>query len=195
MVARHNKRERRLFADLSTKNTLSRELRRLAQRMRRWQERRQKIRSRRRRAAYLDSLQRGGLRLEKLRSDVLSRNEDLRLRIQEEFDISEKEIQDFEEPYRKEAQEARTAQAELDEKRRALESAPSDPPGDAEKAARALSELERSLRRAERRARKETKDVEKVKDELASEAQDREILEFELRRIVAEVEALRQRQT
>ena len=195
MARGHNPRERCLFRDLGEKNLLSAELRRVANSMRRWQIRMHKKRSKRWQARYRNSLRRAAARLENLQTEVLSRAEELKLRIGEELKISVDEVQQFEEQYKKEVQELRVAQQELQEAQQALvikaEAGRAEHFGDTQQTVLVLSELQRKHRRAELRARSEAKDVKAVEEEIASEATDKEVLTNELHRIIEEIQTLR----
>ena len=195
MARVHNRRERRLFKDLGEKNRLSAELRRVTYRMRRWQDRMKKRRGKRWQAQYRNSLQRAAGRLEVLERELLVRAEKLKLRIQDEFEVSVEEVSQFEEQYKKEVQELVLAEQELREAQEAVvkaESAGGEQISHSQKTAELLSELQRRHRHAELRARAEAKDVKAVEREIASEVKDKDILTQELHRIVEEIQTLRQ---
>lgn len=184
-MAVHNPRERRLFRDLDEKSALTREVRRLASSMRRWQARLAKRQSKRWSAQYTGSIRRTSASVEDLQRQVLSRALDLKSRIQEELEMSVEEVQQFEEQHKKEVQELRASRQEL----RAAEQALSDAATARDKAD-SLSELRRTVRHAERKARKEAKDVGEVEEELASEARDKHTLTHELHQLLNEIELL-----
>ena len=195
-MAEHNTSERRLFRDLQEKHVLTKQVRRLVSAVRRWQAQVATRRSKRWAAQYTNSIRRASARLEDLERQVLTRAQDLRLRVQEELDTSVEEVQRFEEQHRQEIQELEVSQRELREARLALSGAgtsPKDqtPPSEAENKALGLAELQRRHRRAERHARKEAKDVEAVEREIESEARDKETLTTELHRLLEEIEVLR----
>ena len=195
-MAEHNPSERRLFRDLQEKHVLTKQVRRLVSAVRRWQVQVATRRSKRWAAQYTNSIRRASARLEDLERQVLTRAQDLRLRVQEELETSLEEVQSFEEQHRKEIMELEVSQQELREARLALSGAATSskkqtPPSEAENKALNLAELQRRHRRAERHARKEAKDVEAVERGLASEARDKETLTSELHRLLEEIEVLR----
>lgn len=207
----HNPRERRLFTDVSNKNHLSRQIRRLAHSVRQWRARMEKRRSKRWKAQYGNSIQRASAKLEVLERDVQSRAQELKSRIQEELEVSETEVQQFEEQHKKEVQELKAVRKELKAAEHALSGAenPAEPrqarkgakdskqksgAGAAQQAlsdAENLAELRQKHRRLERQAHKEAKDVKEVEAELASEARDEQVLTAELHRLLEEIEILR----
>ena len=168
---------------------LTRQVQRLASSMRRLQVRAAKRRSHRWRARYTNSIRRAAAKVEELEQQVLSRAQKLRLRVQEELEISVEEIQAFEEQHKKEVMELKGAHQALRTAEQALSGA--DLASEAKDKADRLAELRHKHRRAERQARKEAKDVEAVEQELASEARDREILTVELHKLLEEIELLR----
>ncbi len=157
--------------------------------MRRLQARAAKRRSHRWRARYTNSIRRAAAKVEELEQQVLSRAQELRLRVQEELEISVEEVQAFEEQHKKEVMELKGAHQALRTAEQALSGA--DLASEAKDKADLLAELRHKHRRAERQARKEAKDVEAVEQELASEARDREILTVELHKLLEEIELLR----
>lgn len=185
----HNRRERRLFRDLQEKNVLTRQVQRLSGLMRRLQARAAKRRSNRWQARYTNTILRATAKLEELEPQVLSRARELRLRVQEELDISVEEVQAFEEQHKKEIMELEEAQLALRTAEQALSGA--DLTSEAGDKAERLAELRRKHGRAERQARGEAKDVKVVEQELASEARDRETLTVELHKLLEEIELLR----
>ncbi len=178
----HNPRERQLFRDIQEKSVLTRQVQRLASSMRRLQARAAKRRSNRWRAQYTQSIRRAAASVEELEQQVLSRAQDLKLRVREELEISVEEVQTFEEQHKKEVLELNVAHQALSGAELASEAR--------DKADR-LAELRHKHRRAERQASKEAKDVKVVEQELASEARDREILTVELHKLLEEIEVLR----
>ena len=188
-MSAHNPRERRLFRDLQEKNVLTRQIQRLASSMRRLQASAAKRRSHRWRARYTNSIRRAATKVEELEQQVLSRAQELRLRVQEELEISVEEVQAFEEQHKKEVMELKVAHQALRTAEQALSGA--ELASEARDKADRLAELRHKHRRAERQARKEAKDVEAVEQELASEARDREILTVELHKLLEEIELLR----
>ncbi len=184
----HNPRERRLFRDLQEKSVLTRQVQRLASTMRRLQARAAKRRSHRLRARYTNSIRRAAAKAEELEQQVLSRAQELRLRVREELEISVEEVQAFEAQHKKEVMELKGAHQTL---RKAEQALSSELASEAKDKADRLAELRHKHRRAERQARKEAKDVEAVEQELASEARDREILTVELHKLLEEIELLR----
>ena len=188
-MSAHNPRERRLFRDLQEKNVLTRQIQRLASSMWRLQARAAKRRSHRWRARYTNSIRRAATKVEELEQQVLSRAQELRLRVQEELEISVEEVQAFEEQHKKEVMELKEAHQALRTAEQALSGA--ELASEAKDKADRLAELRHKHRRAERQARKEAKDVETVEQELASEARDREILTVELHKLLEEIELLR----
>ena len=186
----HNQRERRLLTDLTEKNQLAGEFRRLSMHMQRWQQRMRKRHSKRWQAQYGGSIRRGEERLVELRAKLLTRAEDLSARIQEEQKISETEVRQFAEQYKKEVEELKGAQKVLAEAREALAEAASEA-ADTEEAAAVMAKLRRKQQKAARDVRRETKEVKTAKQEISSEEQDKVILTYEFRRILAEIESLR----
>ena len=79
----HNRRERRLFRDLREKSVLTCQIQRLSSLMRRLQARAAKRRSNRWQARYTKSILRATAKVEELEPQVLSRAQELRLRVQE----------------------------------------------------------------------------------------------------------------
>ena len=156
--------------------------------MRRWQARAAKRGSNRWRAQYTKSIRRAAATVEELEQQVLSRARELRLRVQEELEISVEEVQTFEEQHKKEVVELKVAHQAL---RTAEQALSAELASEARDKADRLAELRHKHRRAERQARKEAKDVEAVEQELASEAHDREILTVELHKLLEEIELLR----
>ena len=189
-MAVHNPRERRLFRDLDEKSALTREVRRLASSMRRWQARLAKRRSKRWSAQYTGSIRRTSASVEDLQRQVLSRALDLKSRIQEELEMSVEEVQQFEEQHKKEVQELRASRQELRAAEQALSEQALSDAATARDKADSLSELRRTVRHAERKARKEAKDVGEVEEELASEARDKHTLTHELHQLLSEIELL-----
>ena len=185
----HNRRERRLFRDLQEKSVLTRQVQRLASFMGRLQARGAKRRSNRLRARYTKSIRRAAAKVEELEQQVLSRAQELRLRVQEELEISVEEVQAFEERHKKEVMELKVAHQALRTAEQALSGA--ELASEARDKADRLAELRHKHRRAERQARQEAKDVEAVEQELASEGRDREILTLELHKLLEEIELLR----
>ena len=184
-----NRRERRLFRDLQEKSVLTRQVQRLASFMGRLQARGAKRRSNRLRARYTKSIRRAAAKVEELEQQVLSRAQELRLRVQEELEISAEEVQAFEEQHKKEVMELKVAHQALRTAEQALSGA--ELASEARDKADRLAELRHKHRRAERQARQEAKDVEAVEQELASEGRDREILTLELHKLLEEIELLR----
>ncbi len=188
-MSAHNPRERRLFRDLHEKSVLTRQVQRLASSMRRLQARVAKRRSHRWRAQYTNSIRRAATKVEELEQQVLSRAQELRLRLQEELEVSVEEVQAFEEQHKKEVMELKGAHQALRTAEQALSGA--ELASEAKDKADRLAELRHKHRRAERQAREEAKDVKAVEQELASEARDREILTVELHKLLEEIELLR----
>ena len=185
----HNRRERRLFRDLREKSVLTRQIQRLSSLMRRLQARAAKRRSNRWQARYTKSILRATAKVEELEPQVLSRAQELRLRVQEELEISVEEVQAFEEQHKKEIMELKVAHQALRTAEQALSGA--DLASEARDKADRLAEVRHKHRRAERQARKEAKDVKAVEQDLASEARDREILTVELHKLLEEIELFR----
>ena len=195
-MVEHNPRERRLFKDLQEKHVLTRQVRRLASAVRRWQARVAKRRNKRWSAQYTNSIRRASARLEDLERQVLTRAQELRLRVQEELETSVEEVQKFEEQHRKEVQDLKVSHQKLRETKQALSGSATSstgqtPSSEVEDKAQSLAELQRRHRRAERQARKEASNVEAAERELASEARDEETLTSELHRLLEEIEILR----
>lgn len=184
-MAVHNLRERILFRDLDEKAVLSREVRRLAGSMRRWEARLAKGRGKRWTAQYTNSIRRASARVEDLERQILAHAEYLRPRVEKELEISVQEVQQFEEQHKKEVQEAHASRQALQTAKQALSTAAT-----ARQKAEELTELRRVLRRAERQARKESQDVTDVEEELASEAGDTEVLTREFHQLLTEIELL-----
>ena len=182
----HNPRERRLFRDLQEKNVLTKQIQRLSSSMRRLQARADKRRNHRWRAQYANSIQRATAQVAELERQVSSRAHELRSRVQEELEVSVKEVRVFEEQHKKEVAESQEAHRALLAAEQSLSDA--EPASEAKDKADRLADLRHKHRRLERRARKEAKDVEVVEQELASEASDREILTVELHRLLEELE-------
>ena len=185
----HNRRERRLFRDLREKSVLTCQIQRLSSLMRRLQARAAKRRSNRWQARYTKSILRATAKVEELEPQVLSRAQELRLRVQEELEISVEEVQAFEEQHKKEIMELKVAHQALRTAEQALSGA--DLASEARDKADRLAEVRHKHRRAERQARKEAKDVKAVEQDLASEARDREILTVELHKLLEEIELFR----
>ena len=140
-------------------------------------------------AQYGKSIRRAAAKVEELERQVLSRAQELRLHVQEELEISVKEVQTFEEQHKKEVMELKVAHQALRTAEQALSGA--ELASEARDKADRLAELRHKHRRAERQARKEAKDVKAVEQELVSEARDREILTVELHKLLEEIELLR----
>ena len=157
--------------------------------MRRLQARAAKRRNNRLRVQYTNSIRRAAAKVEELEPQVLSLAQELKLRVQEELEISVKEVQTFEEQHKKEVMELEVAHQALRTAGQALSGA--QLASEARDKADRLAELRHKHRRAERQARKEAKDVKAVEQELASEARDREILTVELHKLLEEIELLR----
>ncbi len=185
----HNRRERRLFRDLREKSVLTCQIQRLSSLMRRLQARAAKRRSNRWQARYTKSILRATAKVEELEPQVLSRAQELRLRVQEELEISVEEVQAFEEQHKKEIMELKVAHQALRTAEQALSGA--DLASEARDKADRLAQVRHKHRRAERQARKEAKDVKAVEQDLASEARDREILTVELHKLLEEIELFR----
>ena len=185
----HNRRERRLFRDLREKSVLTCQIQRLSSLMRRLQARAAKRRSNRWQARYTKSILRATAKVEELEPQVLSRAQELRLRVQEELEISVEEVQAFEEQHKKEIMELKVAHQALRTAEQALSGA--DLASEAREKADRLAQVRHKHRRAERQARKEAKDVKAVEQDLASEARDREILTVELHKLLEEIELFR----
>ena len=185
----HNRRERRLFRDLREKSVLTCQIQRLSSLMRRLQARAAKRRSNRWQARYTKSILRATAKVEELEPQVLSRAQELRLRVQEELEISVEEVQAFEEQHKKEIMELKVAHQALRTAEQALSGA--DLASEARDKADRLAQVRHKHRRAERQARKEAKDVKAVEQDLASEARDREILTVELHKRLEEIELFR----
>jgi predicted phage tail protein len=189
-MARHNPRERRLFRDITEKNRLTEEFRRLSGRMRSWKKRMGRKKGKRWQAQYGLSIRRAQERLEMLRPHLLELAEELRSRIEEEQKVSQDEIKQFEKQYSKEVAELKEAQQALAEASKAVEDAKTAA-GDEENAGAILAELRRKRRDAATEMRREGRDLKKAKQEIESEEQDTFTLAYELRRIVGEIESLR----
>ena len=187
-MSEHNPRERALFRDLQEKSVLTKQVQRLASSMRRLQARADKRRNHRWRARYANSIERSVAKVEELEQQIVPRAEELRLRVQEELDISVEEVQAFEEQHKKEVAELNVAHQALRATEQALSA---ELASEARDKADRLAELRHKHRRAERQARREAKDVEAVEQELASEARDREILTVELHKLLEEIQLLR----
>ena len=193
MAKGHNKRERRLLTDLQEKDRLSTELRRVAYHIRRWQDGMKRRRGKRWQAQYRLSLERASARLEVLERAVLAQARDLKLRIEEELEISEQEVNQFEAQYDKELEELLAAQDALrgaEEARAEAEATVGNKTSPSQKTAELLSQLRRKHRRAERTVRREAKDVTSVEGEMASEERDKEVLTRELQRVIEEIQTL-----
>ena len=139
--------------------------------------------------APTQSIRRAAAKVEELEQQVLSRAQELKLRVQEELEISVEEVQAFEEQHKKEVMELEVAHQALRTAEQAL-SGP-EPASKAKDKADRLAELRHKHRRLERQARKEAKDVSVVERELESEARDREILTAELHKLLEEIQLLR----
>jgi hypothetical protein len=189
-MARHNPRERRLFHDLNEKNRLAEEFRLLSARLRRWQNRMRKKRGKRWQAQYARSIRRAQERLAELQPELLSRAEGLKARIQEEQKVSRDEVKQFEQQYKKEVAELKEAQQALEEARDSLDEAKTEALKP-EEAGILLADLRRKRRDAAREMRRESRDLKRVEQEMEAEEQDKAVLSYELRRIVAEIEGLR----
>ena len=187
-MSEHNPRERALFRDLQEKSVLTKQVQRLASSMRRLQARADKRRNHRWRARYANSIERSVAKVEELEQQIVPRAEELRLRVQEELDISVEEVRAFEEQHKKEVAELNVAHQALRATEQALSA---ELASEARDKADRLAELRHKHRRAERQARREAKDVEAVEQELASEARDREILTVELHKLLEEIQLLR----
>ncbi len=122
-MAVHNLRERILFRDLDEKAVLSREVRRLAGSMRRWEARLAKGRGKRWTAQYTNSIRRASARVEDLEQQILAYAEYLRPRVEKELEISVQEVQQFEEQHKKEVQEAHASRQALQTAKQALSTA------------------------------------------------------------------------
>ena len=193
-MAGHNQRERRLFTDLNEKNRLVGEFRRLSNSVRQWQDRMGKRRGERWQRQYGQAIRRAEVRLEELQRELPSRAEDLKTRIEEEQQISKSEIEAFEEQYKKEVRELKKAQEKLAAAGEAFSKAEAKTKSrsmERQQTAAVLAEFSRKRRNAAREARREAKDVKTAEKEITSEEQDKQVLSYELRRIVAEIEALR----
>ena len=129
------------------------------------------------------------MKVEELEQQVLCRAQELRLRVQEELEVSVEEVQAFEKQHKKEVMELKVAHQALHTAQQALSGV--ELASEAKDKADRLAELRHKHRHAERQARKEAKDVEAVEQELASEARDREILTVELHKLLEEIELLR----
>ena len=194
VMAGHNQRERRLFTDLNEKNRLAGEFRRLSNSVRQWQDRMGKRRGERWQKRYGQAIRRAEVRLEELQRELPSRAEDLKTRIEEEQQISKSEIEAFEKQYKKEVRELKKAQEKLAAASEAFSKAEAVTKSrsmERQKTAAVLAEFSRKRRNAAREARREAKDVKTAEKEITSEEQDKQVLSYELRRIVAEIEALR----
>lgn len=194
VMAAHNPRERRLFTDLNEKNRLAGEFRGLSNSVRQWQDRMGKRRGKRWQKQYGQAIRRAEVRLEELQRELLSRAEDLKTRIEEEQQISKSEIEAFEKQYKKEVRELKKAQEKLAAVSEAFSKAEAETKSrsiERQQTAAVLAEFSRNRRNAAREARREAKDVKTAEREITSEEQDKQVLSYELRRIVAEIEALR----
>jgi DNA repair exonuclease SbcCD ATPase subunit len=189
-MARHDPRERRLFRDLSEKNRLAGEFRRLSSRARHWRARLGRRPGKRWQAQYRNALRRAEERLATLRAEVLARAEELKARIQEEQEFSKAEVKKFEEQYAKEIAELKEARQAAEAAREAVSEARAAA-RETEQDAAVLSELRRKSWNAARELRRESGDLKRVEQELDSEERDKAVLTYELRRIVAEIESLR----
>ncbi len=183
----HNPQERRLFRDLQERSVLTRQIQRLSSSMRRLKARAAKRRSHRWRARYANSIQRATAQLVALEQQASSRAHELRLRVQEELEISVEEVRSFEEQHKKEIAELKVAHQALRATEQALSA---ELASEATDKADRLAELRHKHRRAERQSRREAKDVNDVEQELASEARDREILTIELHKLLEEIQLL-----
>ena len=184
----HNPRERALFRDLQEKSVLTKQVQRLASSMRRLQARADNRRSHRWRARYSNSIQRAAAKLEELEPQIRARAQELKLRVQEELEVSVEEVQAFEEQHKKEVAELEVAHQALRATEQALNAGLAS---DAKDKADQLADLRHKHRRAERQARREAKDVQAVEQELVSEARDREALTAELHKLLEEIELFR----
>ena len=184
-MAVHNLRERSLFRDLDEKAVLSREVRRLAGSMRRWEARLAKGRGKRWTAQYTNSIRRASARVEDIERQILAHAEYVRPRVEKELEISVQEVEQFQEQHKKEVQEAHASRQALQTAEQALSTAAT-----ARQKAEELTELRRVLRRAERQARKEAQGVTDVEAELESESRDTEVLTRELHQLLTEIELL-----
>lgn len=192
-MAAHDPRERQLFTDLTEKNRLAGEFRSLSRQVRRWQRQMTRRRGKRWQAQYGRSVRRTNERLEELRDELLLRARDLKQRIGEEQSISKSEIQKYEKQYKKEVAELKQAQQQLAEADRAFAEAQARAgaaTGDTQQSAAVLTELRRKRWYAARQARREAKELKRAEEEIASERSDEEVLSYELRRIIAEIESL-----
>ena len=183
----HNPRERALFRDLHEKSALTKQVQRLASSVRRLQARADDRRSHRWRARYRDSIQRAAAKLEELEPQIVARARELKVRVQEELDVSVEEVQAFEEQHKKEVAELEVAHQALGAAEQALNAGLAS---NASAKADQLAELRHKHRRAERQSHKEAKDVNDVEQELASAARDREILTIELHKLLEEIQLL-----
>jgi len=197
-MARHNPRERKLFGDLSERNRLSEEFRRVSARVRAWRKRLQHKKGQRWQKQYRLSIARAEARLAVLRPLLLAQSEELKARIQEEEKVSKKEITQFEQQYRKEVAELKEAFEALDVANEAVDEAKAeardaaaDGGREAQRAGELLHELRRNRRDAARELRREKRDLKRAEQEIDSEKQDALVLDYELRRVVAEIEGLK----
>lgn len=192
-MAGHDPGERRLFGDLNEKNRLAGEFRRLSGRVRRWQHGMARRRGKRWQAQYGRSISRANDRLAELRGELLTRARDLKQRMEKEQSISKSQVQGYEKQYKKEVAELKKAQEELAKANEALAEAQakaSAEAGETQKSAAVLAELRRKRWNAAQNAERETQEVKKAKKEIASEHSDRDVLAYELRRAIAEIESL-----
>jgi predicted phage tail protein len=189
-MAGHNPRERRLLRDINEKNRLTEEFRRISARLRGWQKRLDRKKGKRWQAQYRLAIRRAQEKLAKMRPQLLEMVGDLKSRIEEEQKISQDEIRQFEQQYRKEVEELKEAQQALSEANAELEKAKAGS-GEDERAGALLAELRRKRRDAATEMRREGRDLKKAEQEIASEERDKITLAYELRRIVGEIESLR----
>ncbi len=188
----HNTQERELFRDINEKNQLSRRLRTMTSRIRRWNKSLEERRNHRWRKRYQRSIDRFSTEIGALRDAVLARGRNLKARIESELEVSPSEVEAFQAQFKKEADELRQARADLGEAKAALHRAEglATESGATVDSGALLNQLRRKHRLAALQARSERQDVERVEKELASEAADREALERELRNVLLELETL-----
>jgi len=196
-MAGHDPKERRLLTDISDKNGLANEFRKLSANVESWRGRLEQKQGKRAQARYRLAIGRASERMEALRGELLERAEDLESRIKTEQKVSKAEIDKFHKQYAKEVQELSLAQAQLAEARKDLAKADAEsrahPEGseEAERAGAVLAEFRRRHWKANQEAKREVRDVAKAKQEISSEERDKALLSGELQRAIAEVESLR----
>ncbi len=167
----HTAKERKLKTDITQKNALRRNLEKRLSAMRWWTQELSKTRNLQKRKKLEASITRYKEQVERLKKELLSKDEELEKRIKEERTYSEEEIKAFQSQLDRDIKAFQNTQKKLEETKKGE--------GKTQKTPAMKSHLEKLLKQESARVKKDEK-------ELKSEERDKVLFTLELKRIALE---------